>query len=102
MLSASTMAKLIARITVVSVDPGRQDSKVIYKAKKSKRKVSRWLRPLERWQRRSLEAQQAYNDELLDRHNRSNRKRRNGFLRDGVLNFSRAQRKAMKRLRKFL
>ncbi len=94
------MSKLIARITVVSVDPGRQESTVIYKAKKKKRKLSRWLKPIERLQRRALEAQKVYGEELLARHNRSNRKRRNGFLRDGLLNMSRAQRKAMKRLRK--
>lgn len=96
------MAKFIARITVVSLDPGHKESKVVYKDKKKKRKLSKWLVPMERWQRRSLEAQQTYNDELLARHNRSNRKRRNGFLRDGFLNVARAQRKAMKRLRKFL
>lgn len=95
------MSKLIARITVVSVDPGRQESTVIYKAKKKKRKLSRWLRPIERLQRRGLEAQKAFSEELLARHNRSNQKRRDGYLRDGVLNLSRAQRKAMKRLRKF-
>lgn len=96
------MAKFISRITVVSVDPGHKESKVIYKDKKKKRKLSRWLVPAERWQRRSLEAQQTYVNELLTRHNSSNRKRRNGFLRDGLLNVTRAQRKAMKRLRKFL
>jgi aspartyl/asparaginyl beta-hydroxylase (cupin superfamily) len=96
------MAKLVARITVVTLEPGRQESKVIYKSKKKKAKLSRWLKPMERWQRRSLEAQQAYNGELLARHKKSNRKRRNGFLRDGMLNMSYAQRKAMKKLRKFL
>lgn len=95
------MAKLIARITVVSVDPGRQESKVLYKSKKKKRKLSRWLAPLERLQRRGLEAQKAFTDELLARQNRSNRKRRDGFLRDGFLNVTRAQRKAIKRLRRF-
>ena len=96
------MAKLVARITVVTLEPGHQESKVIYKSKKKKAKLSRWLKPVERWQRRSLEAQQAYTGELLSRHKKSNRKRRNGFLRDGMLNMSHAQRKAMKKLRKFL
>jgi hypothetical protein len=98
----TVMAKLVARITVVTLEPGRQESKVIYKSKKKKAKLSRWLRPIERLQRRGLEAQQAYSSELLERHQRSNRKRRNGFLRDGLLNVSHAQRKAMKKLRKFL
>lgn len=95
------MSKLVARITVVSVAPGRPESTVIYKAKKKKRKLSRWLRPFERIQRRALEAQKVYGEELLARHNRSNQKRRNGYLRDGLLNMTRANRKAMKRLRKF-
>ena len=68
------MAKLVARITVVTLEPGHQESKVIYKSKKKKAKLSRWLKPVERWQRRSLEAQQAYSGELLSRHKKSNRK----------------------------
>lgn len=96
------MSKFVARITVVSIEPGGKDSTVIYKAKTGKRKVSRWLRPLERLQGRSLEAQKAFSDELLDRHRRSSRRRRDGFLSDGLLNMFRAQRKALKRLRKSL
>jgi hypothetical protein len=95
------MAKFIERITLITVDSGRQESKVLYKSETKKRKVSRWVRPIERLQRRVLEAQEAFSETLLDRHNRSNRKRKNGFLRDGGVNLMRAQRKALKRLRKF-
>lgn len=97
------MAKFIARITVVTPGPTSSVSQVVYKSKKKKRKkrkLSRWVKPLERVQRRLLEAQQTYNDELLDRNRRSNRKRRDGFLRDNSLNMLRAQRKAFKRLRR--
>lgn len=96
------MAKFIARITAIHLEAGQQTSRTIYKSKKGKRKVSRWVQPLERAQRRVLEAQQVFGEELLARHKRSNRKRSNGFLRDGGMNLMRAQRKAMKRLRKFV
>lgn len=96
------MAKFIERITVVSLEAGQQTSRTIYKSKKAKRKLSRWVKPIEKSQRRVLEAQQVFSQELLGRHKRSNRKRRNGFLRDGGMNLMRAQRKAMKRLRKFV
>lgn len=94
------MGKFIARITVVNLEAGQSSAKTIYKSKKSKSKLSRWVRPLERAQRRVLEAQQTFSEELLARHRRSNRKRRDGYLRDGGLNLMRAQRKALKRLRK--
>lgn len=98
----AAMGKFIARITAVHLEGGQQTSKTLYKAEKKKAKVSRWVRPIERSQRRMLEAQQVFGEELLARHKRSNRKRRNGFLRDGGMNLMRAQRKALKRLRKFV
>jgi hypothetical protein len=94
------MARFIARITVVTPGAGSPGTRVIYEPKKKKRKLSRWAKPLERMQRRLLEAQQVFTDELLARNQRSNRKRRNGFLRDGSLNTLRAHRKAFKRLKK--
>jgi hypothetical protein len=96
------MPRFIARITVVTPGAaGSSASQVLYKPKKKKkRKLSRWARPFERLQRRLLEAQQVYSDEMLDRNRRSNRKRKDGFLRDGSINMLKAQRKALKRLKK--
>jgi hypothetical protein len=88
------MAKFLTRITAVSAD-GRE---TIYKKEKKNRKVARWLRPMERRQRRSANAAATFSTELLRLHKRSNRKRRNGWLRDGSINMLKATRKASKKL----
>jgi hypothetical protein len=90
------MAKFISRITAVSLDGSDRDT--IYRDKKKNRKVSRWLRPLERRTRRANRALQVFGEEIASRHNRSNRKRRNGWLREGNLNLMKASRKAGKKL----
>jgi hypothetical protein len=90
------MAKFVERITAVSLGGG--EAETVYTASKPKRKVSRWLKPLEKGHRRMLKALVAYGAELEGRHERSNRKRRNGWLRDAPLNMLRAQREAAKKL----
>lgn len=93
------MARFVQRITVVSADGGA--SRTVFKEERKKRKVSRWLKPRERADRKVALAMKAFSDEWLRRHDRSNRKRRNGWMRDGGLNLMRANRKAWKKLRKF-
>ena len=90
------MAKFVARITAVPLEDGQPQR--VYEASKSKRKVSRWLRPMEKGHRRLLAALAAWGTTLEDRHARSNRKRKNGWLRDAPVNVLRAQRKAAKKL----
>ncbi len=90
------MAKFVARITAVSLEEGQ--SQTVYEAPKAKRKVSRWLKPMEKGQRRMLTALAAFGNTLTQRHERSNRKRKNGWLRDAPMNMMRAQRKAAKKL----
>ena len=50
--------------------------------------------------RRWAKAAKVYGAEVLRRHEKSSRKRRNGWLRDRGVNVLRAQRKAVKRLTK--
>ena len=96
------MARFVRRITLVTLDgPHQGESTTLYKKKRKKKKVSRYLRPLERAQRRLLKASDAFASESLGRHNRSNRKRRDGFLRDLGINQIKASRKAFKKLRIF-
>jgi hypothetical protein len=91
------MAKFVQRVTAVSLD-GKDTETVYKKKKKKKKKTSLWLRPLERSQRRSAKAMKVFGETLFDRHKRSKRKRRNGWLRDGGLNTMRASRKAARKL----
>lgn len=89
------MAKFLRRITAVSRDGGTIDT--IYKEKKKKKKTSLWLRPMERAHRRTAQAIKVFGETLYTRHNRSKRKRRNGWFLDTGLNLMRANRKATRK-----
>jgi hypothetical protein len=95
------MAAFVQRVTLVNLDvPG--DTETVQKSKrKKKRKVSGFLKPMAKRDRRMARASKAFSDEWLSRMDRSNRKRRNGWLRDAPVNLMRANRKATKRLFKF-
>ena len=94
------MSKFVRRITLVDLS-GESAPVVIFKSKqRSKRKISRWLKPYEKMDRRWAKAAKVYGAEVLRRHEKSSRKRRNGWLRDRGVNVLRAQRKAVKRLTK--
>lgn len=93
------MARFVKRITVVDATGGGAET--LYKARrKKKKKISGWFRPLERMERRMLEATKTFGSEALSRHKKSRRKRKNAFLTDGPKNFTRAGTKAFKKLRK--
>ena len=88
-------SKFVERVTVISGGEGGFASDEVYRLKNGKRRrLSRWAKPVERLYRKSLQAQNVFGSVLLDRSSRSNRKRRNGFLRDGLVNTVRAHRKA--------
>ena len=92
------MARFLQRVTAISRDGSDKETLYKKKKKKKKKKTSLWLRPMERRQRRTAKALKTFGDTLLTRHNRSKRKRRNGWLRDGNLNTMRASRKAARKL----
>lgn len=92
------MGRFVQRITVIDRGPsGQVASRTIYK-KKPKCKSSEWARPLEKAQRRSLKAGKVFVAELLDRHERSSSKRRDGWIRDAGVNQMKAARKAYRKL----
>jgi hypothetical protein len=73
---------------------------VIYKGGSKKRKVSPELRPLEKGIRRLVKSQATVTNTYLRRHNRSNEKRKDGWVKDFVANVSNAGRKGRKSLGK--
>jgi hypothetical protein len=92
-------AGTVQRVTVVeSVPGGGARSATVYR-KSGRKRVSRRLRPLERILRHVAEAQQAMASSYLDRHNDSNRRKRDGFLKDLGDNVFRAMRRGNKKLR---
>ena len=64
-----------------------------------RRKVTPALEPLERAVRRMASAQVAFANTYVDRHNRSNQKRRDGWMVDLIPNVAEAGRNSTKKLR---
>ncbi|WP_437670511.1 hypothetical protein [Sorangium sp. So ce131] len=71
----------------------------VLKHKKKRKKLSRGSRGFERLARRLARANIRSSDAYLDRHRRSNRKKRNGWLRDLSYNIMRSNRKGQKSLK---
>jgi hypothetical protein len=91
-------SKPVQKVIGLEPDPlGRLRPFRIYSKKaKKKRKVSWVLRPHERTLRRYAEAEATFVNDYLRRHNKSSKKKRNGYLRDLSDNTDKAYRKAMK------
>lgn len=89
----------IRRITVVEMTPEGPRAQVVSESK-SKRKVSKGLKPAEKAQRRVLEAQVAFAREALDAHEKLTQKRGDRWLTDAPTVVFKATRAAMKRLNK--
>jgi Family of unknown function (DUF6312) len=93
------MDRIVNRITVVHRNDGEASSTTVYRRKKKRRKTT-WSGPLERAARDMLKAQQAFAQSALDRQDRSNRRRREGWLVDGPVNLYEAGRRAYNQGRK--
>ena len=92
---------VVERITVLQKDPetGRYRPSAVYRNDKRKKKGSKTLRPFEKFMRRLSRAQARAASVYNARHDRSNRKKRNGWFRDLLPNMSKAQGQAWKTLR---
>lgn len=85
---------LVKRITLIS----NGETQEIFKDKKKKRKSTKMMRPLEKVTRRVLEAGDEMTGQALSRHNRSSRKRKDGWARDLLKNAMKSNQKAIKKL----
>ena len=88
------LSKKIRRIVILSPEDG--GATTLYKAKAKKRKNSRTLKPVEKIVRRLGKANNKYTTTYLQRHKKSSRKKRDGWLRDLNYNLHRAARKHAK------
>ena len=92
------LSKRVRKIVLLSGDGG--DAEVIYKAKKKKRKKGTTaLRRIEKRFRRTGRGNRKGAAEYWRRHNKSNRKRKDGWCRDLVYNFYKANRRRGKVLK---
>jgi hypothetical protein len=72
---------------------------LLYKKKSKRRKLTAGLRSLEKVVRRVAKAESSFTDTYLEKHRRSNSKRRDGWLKDLDSNLARADKKGTKKLR---
>lgn len=92
------ISKGIKRVTIPQSASGQPT--IVYKAKgRKKKKQSAGLRIFDRLLRRTALAGQTQSKEYLARHKRSNRKKRNGWMRDLSHNLNRSSDKARKKLK---
>ena len=72
---------------------------VLYKKASKRKKQTGGLRGLEKVVRRYAKAESEYADAYLEKHERSNSKKKDGWLKDLAPNLARAERKGVKKLR---
>jgi hypothetical protein len=95
------IAKTVRSIVALKPGPlGQAEPVEIYRREDGKKKKStRLLRPVDRAVRRMARAQEAAAASYLERHEQSNAKKRDGWLRDLGNNVYRASRRGQKRLK---
>jgi transposase len=87
----------IRRITVFDRDvTGSLRPVVLLDRRRKKKKQTKGLKPIERLVRTVADANDAFGSAYARRHRRSNRKRRDGWLKDAFANVSKAGNKARK------
>ena len=94
------LSKSVKRITVLQRDAdGNMSPVVVFKKRRSKKKGSQMLRPVERIMRSYADVSDAATGTYLRRHKKSNRKRRDGWVRDLQGNLVKAGRKGAREIR---
>lgn len=89
----------VRRITIFDRDAtGSLRPVVVYNRRRGKKKQTKGLKPLERVVRTVADANDAFAGTYVRRHRRSNRKRRDGWLRDALVNITKAADKGRKEL----
>jgi hypothetical protein len=91
------LSKSIRRITLFNRDAaGGLRPVVVFNRRRGKKRQTKALKPLERVVRTLSDGNDSFAGSYASRHRKSNRKRRNGWLRDLPLNLSKAASKGLK------
>lgn len=94
------VSKSVRRITVLRPDAtGHVAPVTVYERESSGKKGSRALKYVERAARRMATAQSKAADDYLARHEKSNKKKKDGWVRDLAVNTFRASRQGTKALK---
>ena len=94
------MGELFSRVTVVQRRGEEPESVTVYKDLGSRRRVSILTEPLERMACQLIRAQIVFGQEVLRRHERANRRRRDGWLIEAPSTLIESGRKAYNEARK--
>lgn len=93
------LSRKVRRITVFDRDAtGSLRPVVVFDRRAKRKKQTKGLRPLERGARTLADANDAFATTYARRHRRSNRKRKDGWLRDWTSNLAKAGNKGVKEL----
>lgn len=93
------LSRAVKRITILDVSGGRSEVLVGKKGKRKKSKrQTRLFKPAERLTRRVSKGGERAVEKYTKEHRRSNRKRRDGWIRDFPVNVARAQAKGWNQL----
>ena len=91
--------KTVRRIILLERDEsGSMIPQTLWKPKKSKKKGRKELRQVDRAIRKAGKAQRTFGDTLLKRHRGSNKRKKDGGVKDLGKNIIRASRKSIKRI----
>lgn len=95
------LGKSVRRVTLLKPDTsGHLQPTMVYQVKDKKKKQTRFLRPAERARRRAIRAQRVFWDSVASRHDDSNMKRRDGWIRNALTDVARAYQKSADELTK--
>jgi hypothetical protein len=93
------LSKSVRRVTVLNRDgQGSVQALTLYKKGRKRKKVTRAFKPLERMARRFAAANDRAASTYFRRYKKSNRKRRDGWLREMPENMLRSGSKALRKL----
>lgn len=94
------LSKSVRRVTVLQKDAsGVISPVVIFKRGRKKKKATAFVKPVEKLTRSLVEAADTTTSHYLQRHKKSNRKHRDGWIRDAATNLVRANAKGLKEVR---
>jgi hypothetical protein len=94
------LSKSVRRVTAFDRDvTGRLRPVVLFDRRRKKKRQAKGLKPFERIVRSVSNANDTFAGTYARRHRRSNRKRRDGWLRDALVNVAKAANKGGKKLR---
>lgn len=94
------LSKSIRRVTVLQPDVnGIVAPVVLFRRDRKKKKQTKYVKPFEQLGRSVVKMSDTTTGDYLRRHKKSNRKHRDGWIRDAATNLVRANSKGAKKLR---